>query len=729
MSFLNVRLVAAAACMLAGLALFGCKPPPPVDDVAPQVEFSRPSPEEIKPAANDPRMLYAFHVVEDQGLARLSVEVMGNQTMIRLDVCGGEMPPCRGEPPTYAFTYDLPLFQGTNEISIIAEDLAGNRSRLSDLLDMPVLDHGVLIPLCAEERDLLILTPEAFKAALQPLVLHKNATGTPAILITLEAIEANSAYSHGRDVQERIKLAIAAARECWDIRYVMLVGDVDRFPVRYTRTWDSVHWGHGFVPSDLYYADLYDSSGQFDDWDADNDNLFGEMNSGGPANWADLNQDSVDLHPDVAVGRIPASNPDEVQTMVNKIIAYEQGANPSWAAHVLFVSGNFSNPKPTVTQIAAQLALIGFTNTQLDETNPACGGSSLPPCSLVRTTALNNAMNSGVGFVAYFGHGYGGTPGNMDGSSGGWAGWYDYQSIATLTNSTRLPIVTAAACDTAQFHFPHQPYQQKAGGIYAPASGVPQNQQNATEPAAIQPAQYDQDSMAEHFLVKQPAGAVAYFGGYTGVQPHSFRVVQRMFDELAALGGTARLGDIWKGGVERYIVNDFGDVAGYWNNWYSAAIYHHIQKMMLFGDPSLRIGGAGQIWDLCDLHPEICDLKLLCKECLFRYLRDDIPFRILDIRDRYVIRLDEIDRIFGGSSEPWRMPGRVEVRVSSPEGGLAAEIYSDSGTLLVENSSRTVTMRLVLETEPQRRYLLVLRPVDEGQIGKLQDVEISILAR
>jgi hypothetical protein len=489
------------------------------------------------------------------------------------------------EPPDYRFSRDMAVFYGENSLTVTAEDVAGNIGGAS-------LTFTVIRPELSAYY-LLILAPECFRDALEPLIDHKNATAMPAKLLTLEEIRRDAAYESGRDEQERVKLAIAAAHRRWGIRYVLLMGDVDQFPVRYTRTWDSVAWGHGYSPSDLYYADLYDGAGDFDDWDGNRNGLFGEMNGGDPENWSELNQDAVDLRPDVCVGRIPASTPAEVSTVVNKIIRYEQGASSSWAERALFVTGEWSNPNPTADYIADLIAPLGYASVKHYWTTD---WRAMPRTEAGwfsrRAAVLNEEINRGVGFVVYIGHGRGGSGGRAGGNGGSWTGWYDYRSIAGLNNAGKLPIVFAAACDTAMFHYPHHPYRRRDGGEYRPSPGVPNNQRDAPEPAAIQSSYYDLDCMAEHFMVKHDVGGIAYLGGYTGLQSPSKAFVKRLFEELVARNGSATLGDIWAGGVSRYIEKDFPNIERHWGNWFGAALYHHIQKMMLFGDPSLRIGGC-----------------------------------------------------------------------------------------------------------------------------------------
>ena len=125
-----------------------------------------------------------------------------------------------------------------------------------------------------ENYDLLILTADDFTNELQSLVLHKNSIGTAAKMVSLSEIEAGTYFAlEGRDSAEQVKYFIKNAIDQWNIAYVMLVGHSTVFPVRSTHIRVSSSDTEQFV-SDLYFADIYDSSGNFSSWDTNENNLF-----------------------------------------------------------------------------------------------------------------------------------------------------------------------------------------------------------------------------------------------------------------------------------------------------------------------------------------------------------------------------------------------------------------------------------------------------------------------
>jgi hypothetical protein len=195
------------------------------------------------------------------------------------------------------------------------------------------------------EYQLVIIAPSKFESELGTLVAHKISKGVTTTLKTTEDI-----YSEftGYDKPEQIKYFIKYALETWNTKYVLLVGGMDSIlwanprdnvnegtkdwyiPVRYSNLRDNEP---GYL-CDLYYSDIYDSEGNFSSWDSNGDHIYAYWKGGL------TKRDKLDMYPDVALGRLPCRNIDEVKNVVDKIINYENNADPSWFEKIITVSGD-----------------------------------------------------------------------------------------------------------------------------------------------------------------------------------------------------------------------------------------------------------------------------------------------------------------------------------------------------------------------------------------------------
>ena len=208
------------------------------------------------------------------------------------------------------------------------------------------------------DHDMVIIAPETFSSALQPLIDHKINFGLDTILKTTEEIY--DEYT-GVDKPEQIKYFIKDAVENMGVTYVLLVGGLNSVfhakprddnnqgysdwfvPVRYTNMYDdpafplmsgSIH--DPGVISDLYYADLYREGGEFSSWDGNGDGIFAALGKPGVED-----DPTIDYFPDVALSRLACRSIEEVNTVVNKIITYESSpADPSWFEKMIVVSGD-----------------------------------------------------------------------------------------------------------------------------------------------------------------------------------------------------------------------------------------------------------------------------------------------------------------------------------------------------------------------------------------------------
>jgi hypothetical protein len=309
----------------------------------------------------------------------------------------------------------------------------------------------------SSQRDtykLVVIAPASYSSQITPLITHKNGMGVPSKFVSLTDITGSVYFPvTGRDIQEQIKYFIKNAIENWNIDDVLLVGGNSSLPGRVTHVAiaDDDQYGHELFTSDLYYADIYDSSSQFCSWDSNGNNIFGEYN------WYGMT-DSVDLHPDVYLARIPAISTTQVTNIVNKIITYENtpGYQQSWFPNLVLCGGDSFDDSSNINegeyanQKVADL-MTGFSPIKLWVTNGMLTG--LAPSGV---TNIKNTIGAGCGFVDFQGHGapsIWATHPHTD--FGTWVptptGGFRTADIPGLSNGDKLPIVTVEACDTARF--------------------------------------------------------------------------------------------------------------------------------------------------------------------------------------------------------------------------------------------------------------------------------------
>jgi len=292
----------------------------------------------------------------------------------------------------------------------------------------------------SDQYDLVIISPSEFSTELQPLITHKISMGVITILKTTEEIY--SEYS-GRDNAEKIKYFIKDAIETLGINYVLLIGSIDKLPIR--TTWFHLreyqyYWNETII-TDLYYADIYDKNGEFCSWDSNGNGLYGEIYEGCPGT-----NDTIDYYPDINIGRLPCDNNAEVKTVVNKIIHYEtETYGKSWFKNIILVGGDTfpgsdGNEGEEQNQITEKI-MSDFTPIQLWTSDGTFTARS-----------LNQAINNGAGFMDYSGHGFEIGVATHPPNSNEWVP-YHTNHLLGATNGYKLPIIFFDACLTAKLDF------------------------------------------------------------------------------------------------------------------------------------------------------------------------------------------------------------------------------------------------------------------------------------
>jgi len=347
-----------------------------------------------------------------------------------------------------------------------------NQLLYTDGFDIQVTYHEPTTPVktAAEAYDLLIIAPEKFASALQPLVDHKNSKGMKTVFKSVESIL--DAYE-GYDPPEQIKYCIEHEYNQSNITYVLLVGGLKSHiyakdkdtasagwtawwvPVRYANTPSySEHGDDEAVLCDLYYGCLYNATGAFDSWNSNGDGYYAAWGlTGAP-------RDMFDMNAEVYVSRIPCVTTSEVKAAVKKIITYESSGpgDKSWYTNFIGVGGktfyNYSG-KPDgeylcdLTYNYTKNAIPSLQLTRCYTTNRDTGGRTPIPRYIIKS------LNEGAGFVNFQGHGntYLWDTIWFDGVyPDDWAGGFNVFFFPLLSNGDKLPVVIVGGCHNGLYN-------------------------------------------------------------------------------------------------------------------------------------------------------------------------------------------------------------------------------------------------------------------------------------
>ncbi|MCD6299219.1 MAG: hypothetical protein J7L93_01255, partial [Thermoplasmata archaeon] len=381
--------------------------------------------------------------------------------------------------------------------------------------------------------------------------------GVKTVLVTLDDIYNGNYFAvQGRDDAEKIKYFIKDALENWGIKYVMLVGSVEKMPMRYiwfiSRNGLRFYWDD--MPTDLYYADIYDANGSFSSWDSNNDGKYGEeFEDGGGTN------DTMDMYADVYVGRLACENNFVVKTVVNKIISYEDRApGEEWFKRLILVGGD-TFPGWGVVEGEFMNQIIA---DEMPDFNPVKIWYSL---GNLNAMTIEKELQKGAGFLDYSGHGFpwGWGTHPIDGNGDEWVGTYYTPYIIPLFNGYRLPVIFFDACSTAELDLKLSDVENE--------TGVPMPNISVSLPC-----------FAWYFIQKRGGGAIATVG--------STRVAFTGVDEGGPYAGAGYLAYKFFEGYhhgttpsEMMVHSQNEYMNGRWKDRWS------LSEFILLGDPSLYI--------------------------------------------------------------------------------------------------------------------------------------------
>jgi len=293
------------------------------------------------------------------------------------------------------------------------------------------------------DYEYIIIAETSFVSAFKPLADWKTQKGIPTRIVTTNWIY--SQYT-GYDNAEKIRNFIKDAYQNWGTLWVLLGGDVNWVPARVAWAMDCEA---GWIPDendircDLYFSDLDGT------WDGNGNHVYGEV------------EDSVDMYPDVFVGRASCSDVTKAQALVNKILTYEKNPPLDYLTKMLFLGEILWSDPYTNSGIGKDLIDERYVPSQFDPITKlyeALGNEN-------RSTVLA-AMNEGQNIINHDGHA------NYSVMGVG-SDYLSRSDMDGLNNNPRNSILYSIGC---------------------------------------WPAAFDYDCMAEHFINNPNGGGVAFIG-------------------------------------------------------------------------------------------------------------------------------------------------------------------------------------------------------------------------
>jgi len=434
--------------------------------------------------------------------------------------------------------------------------------------DQPLIDDNDI-------TDLLIIAPTQFKNLLEPLVTHKNEKGIKTNLVELKDVYSQMS-SVGRDKAEQIKYYIKEAIETCGVHYVLLVGGRNgqsyswHLPVRYSHVVppDEQEYAEESFISDLYYADIYDSTGGFSSWDSNHNNVFAE--------WDETINEEMDLYPDVYLGRLACRYNIEVTTMVNKIINYEKNkCDNNWFKKLLVVAGDSYNDSLHLNEgeLIGEEAINQIPGFQAVRLYPSENND-------INRETVKQVFDPGCGFAYFCGHGNPLTWATHYPPEGTkWVTGFDAFDIVFLNNKEKLPVVIIGGCHNNQF-------DTTILNLFT------------DKDKSLRHSTWAPRCWAWWLTVKIGGGAIATIGS-TGLGTHG--------REDTDNNGIADYLEVLDGWLELFFFQLYGkqniDILGI-NHGKTITEYMHrflgsnekmdtkmVQQWILFGDPSLKMGG------------------------------------------------------------------------------------------------------------------------------------------
>ena len=289
--------------------------------------------------------------------------------------------------------------------------------RYAVVSDVALLSPRVALPelpglrSAGNRADYILIAPRAFLTAAEPLLERRADQGLTTRAVAFEEI--TDGFGHGQASAEAIQIFLGYAFQSWarpSPRYVLLLGDASYDPRNFMGT---------SPPAPL--PALWTKTSYL--WTVSDPQL------------AAVNGD--DNVPDLAIGRLPAATVEQAQSLVQKLLAWEDsGQGLSGAATLVVDNPDIAGDFEADARDIAQGYLAG-RNPQL---------LLLSELGTATRPRILDALNGGLSYLSYVGHG----GAAVWASENVWNSW----DASSLQAQSRQPLLVTMNCLNGYFVAP-----------------------------------------------------------------------------------------------------------------------------------------------------------------------------------------------------------------------------------------------------------------------------------
>lgn len=304
-------------------------------------------------------------------------------------------------------------------------------------------------PVDIPQADVIYIAPKRFHTTLQPLVALREGQGHTVTVVDVQDVY--DRWGYGQVSPDAIRDFLRYAVATWEPApiAVTLVGDGTTDPMNYS----GKSKNHHIIPPYL---------GDVDPWLGETacETCYAQLDGDDPLQ-------TRDMLPDIALGRLPVTDANELAQVIDKIVRYETEAfDTTQPSRIAYVADNYREadgtpddagdfPSLSDQSAASHPRDVVVERLYYDPSSTHTTAAWREPDAAKARERTIDLLNSGPAIVNFFGHSHYWQWAVTDHALAPEAWLLGFDDISTLQNTDDLSVYLEMSCLTSAFHF-HQ---------------------------------------------------------------------------------------------------------------------------------------------------------------------------------------------------------------------------------------------------------------------------------